>query len=140
MIRLRKKHDPVDLPFVEPPVAVHRQPRQLGDGDVPGARLTRAVEDGQGLEVHGLGLLETAQVQEGPSYRLYGLRVLRGGLEGLLETGEGLLDQALARQGLALLFNGNEDIELVGESAAFSTDGAWFAFTARPSDGTHSST
>lgn len=27
------------------------------------------------------------------------------------------------------------DIELVGESAAFSTDGSWFAFTARPSDG-----
>jgi hypothetical protein len=28
------------------------------------------------------------------------------------------------------------DIELVGESAAFSADGSWFAFTARPSDGT----
>lgn len=27
------------------------------------------------------------------------------------------------------------DIELVGESAAFSADGSWFAFTARPSDG-----
>ena len=27
------------------------------------------------------------------------------------------------------------DIELVGESAAFSTDGSWFAFTARPGDG-----
>lgn len=27
------------------------------------------------------------------------------------------------------------DIELVGQSAAFSTDGMWFAFTARPSDG-----
>ena len=27
------------------------------------------------------------------------------------------------------------DIELVGESAAFSADGNWFAFTARPSDG-----
>lgn len=27
------------------------------------------------------------------------------------------------------------DIELVGESAAFSADGAWFAFTARPADG-----
>jgi hypothetical protein len=26
-------------------------------------------------------------------------------------------------------------IEVVGESAAFSSDGAWFAFTARPSDG-----
>ena len=28
-----------------------------------------------------------------------------------------------------------EDITLVGESAAFSPDGAWFAFTARPTDG-----
>jgi hypothetical protein len=27
------------------------------------------------------------------------------------------------------------DIQLVGESAAFSADGAWFAFTARPDDG-----
>lgn len=27
------------------------------------------------------------------------------------------------------------DIELVGESAAFSADGSWFAFTARPGDG-----
>ena len=27
------------------------------------------------------------------------------------------------------------EIELVGESAAFSADGSWFAFTARPSDG-----
>lgn len=27
------------------------------------------------------------------------------------------------------------DIELVGESAAFSADGSWFAFAARPSDG-----
>ena len=27
------------------------------------------------------------------------------------------------------------DIELVGESAAFSADGSWFAFTARPADG-----
>jgi hypothetical protein len=27
------------------------------------------------------------------------------------------------------------DIELVGESAAFSADGSWFAFTARPEDG-----
>jgi hypothetical protein len=27
------------------------------------------------------------------------------------------------------------DIELVGESAAFSADGSWFAFTARPDDG-----
>jgi hypothetical protein len=27
------------------------------------------------------------------------------------------------------------DIELVGESAAFSEDGSWFAFTARPDDG-----
>ena len=26
------------------------------------------------------------------------------------------------------------DVDVVGESAAFSTDGAWFAFTARPSD------
>lgn len=29
------------------------------------------------------------------------------------------------------------DIELVGESAAFSADGSWFAFTARPADGSH---
>jgi hypothetical protein len=27
------------------------------------------------------------------------------------------------------------DIEVIGESAAFSADGGWFAFTARPSDG-----
>ena len=27
------------------------------------------------------------------------------------------------------------DIEVIGESAAFSTDGSWFAFTARPIDG-----
>ncbi|MGZ9276077.1 MAG: zf-HC2 domain-containing protein [Candidatus Limnocylindrales bacterium] len=27
------------------------------------------------------------------------------------------------------------DIDVIGESAAFSTDGSWFAFTARPSDG-----
>jgi len=27
------------------------------------------------------------------------------------------------------------DIEVVGETAAFSTDGAWFAFSARPADG-----
>jgi hypothetical protein len=29
------------------------------------------------------------------------------------------------------------DIEVIGESAAFSADGGWFAFTARPSDGSN---
>ena len=57
----------------------------------------------QGVEEACLGLLQTAQVQKRPSHGFYDLGVLGGRIQGLLETGEGFLDEALARQGLALL-------------------------------------
>src|SRR3712207_6628084 len=57
----------------------------------------------QSAEEAELGLLQAVQVQQSPAHGLHDLGVLRGGRERLLEAGEGLLDQALAREGLPLL-------------------------------------
>src|SRR3712207_3550609 len=57
----------------------------------------------EGGEEAGLGLPESVQVQQRAADGLHDLGVLRGRLEGLLEAGEGLLDQSLPREDLALL-------------------------------------
>ena len=57
----------------------------------------------QGVEEAGLGLLEPVQVQEGAADGLYHLGVLGGRRQRLLEAGEGLLDQTLPGEDLALL-------------------------------------